>query len=115
LIVLFLAGIVFLYYENNPSGDSFFLKCPFKKMTGLDCPGCGSQRAFHALLHFNFREAFAQNALFVLAIPYLFLLLILNISGMKKKFPKTRKLLIGTKALSLILIIILLFFVFRNL
>ena len=84
-------------------------------MTGFDCPGCGSQRAFHELLHFNFRKAFAQNALFVLAIPYLFLGIIFNKEDVKQKFPKTRKFFFGKKSLMIILVFILIFSVFRNL
>lgn len=37
-------------------------RCPFKALTGLDCPGCGSQRALHALLHGRFSEAWHYNA-----------------------------------------------------
>ncbi|MDE7397749.1 MAG: DUF2752 domain-containing protein, partial [Muribaculum sp.] len=28
----------------------WFPKCLFRQLTGLECPGCGSQRAIHALL-----------------------------------------------------------------
>ena len=30
--------------------DIFFLPCPFKYLTGVDCPGCGFQRSLLALL-----------------------------------------------------------------
>lgn len=36
--------------------------CTIKSLTGLNCPGCGMQRAFIALLKGNFSESFAQNA-----------------------------------------------------
>jgi hypothetical protein len=38
--------------------DNFFLPCPFKALTGFDCPGCGFQRSFLALLKGNFQESF---------------------------------------------------------
>ena len=44
-------------------------------LTGLKCPGCGSQRAVHALLHADLASAFAHNALLVLSLPYLALLI----------------------------------------
>ncbi len=33
--------------------ESFLLACIFKQFTGLDCPGCGFQRSFLALLKGN--------------------------------------------------------------
>ena len=30
--------------------ESHLLACPFKKLTGLDCPGCGLQRSIVSLL-----------------------------------------------------------------
>jgi len=38
--------------------DSFFLTCPFKAITGFDCPGCGFQRSLLALLKGNWHESF---------------------------------------------------------
>ncbi|WP_460679796.1 DUF2752 domain-containing protein [Mucilaginibacter koreensis] len=34
------------------------LPCPIKYLTGIDCPGCGFQRSFVALLHGNFHQSF---------------------------------------------------------
>jgi hypothetical protein len=45
--------------------------CPFHALTGLYCPGCGSTRALHALLHADFAQAMAMNPLLVLALPVL--------------------------------------------
>lgn len=38
--------------------DSFLLTCPFKYLTGFDCPGCGFQRSCLALLHGDWSESF---------------------------------------------------------
>ena len=51
-------------------------KCMFHELTGLECPACGNQRALHALLHGNIKSAFSYNPLFVISLPYLFLLLV---------------------------------------
>lgn len=46
----------------------------FKTVTGFDCPGCGSQRAIHALLTGNPVAAWHYNAAFMLSLPLILLL-----------------------------------------
>ncbi|MDR3194628.1 MAG: DUF2752 domain-containing protein [Tannerella sp.] len=78
-IILLAAAILtggILYYRFNPAESPLFPKCPFLLLTGLKCPGCGSQRTIHALLHGDLCTAFLQNALLVCTLPYLFLLLL---------------------------------------
>jgi hypothetical protein len=43
--------------------------CPSRWLTGLFCPGCGSTRALHALLHGDLPGALAMNPLLVLSLP----------------------------------------------
>src|SRR5436305_14533126 len=45
--------------------------CPLKALTGLDCPACGSRRAFHSLAHGQLHQALDHNVLFVLGFPLL--------------------------------------------
>jgi hypothetical protein len=44
------------------------LPCPFKYLTGIDCPGCGFQRSVLALIQGQLRESFV---LYPPAIPLL--------------------------------------------
>lgn len=44
-------------------------KCPVKLLTGLYCPGCGSQRALHSVLHGQFSQAIMYNPFYLIAIP----------------------------------------------
>jgi len=73
LLVLLLLTVVavVVFYFFDPLKYSFFPKCPFKAMTGYDCPGCGFQRAVHALLHGNFMQAIRYNLFLVIGVPYL--------------------------------------------
>lgn len=72
-IWLLIAGLILLgiYGSFNPAEYAFFPPCPFRALTGWQCPGCGSQRAVHHLLNLNLSGAFSQNPLLVLSIPYL--------------------------------------------
>ena len=70
LTVMALVITVFYFYYN-PAVQSFGPPCLIHKTTGLYCWGCGGQRAFHALLHGEFRRAFQCNALIFLVLPLL--------------------------------------------
>lgn len=57
------------YYLNDPEVSqegSVFAVCPFHYITGLHCPGCGSQRAIHDALHLRLYDAIQHNALLLL-------------------------------------------------
>ena len=56
-------------YLFDPSGSGLYPLCPFRVMTGLYCPGCGTTRAMSRLLHGRLGDAFALNALAVLMTP----------------------------------------------
>ncbi|MBC7921136.1 MAG: DUF2752 domain-containing protein [Ferruginibacter sp.] len=66
-----LAGLAVLYYRWNPALFRFFPDCPFWVLTGAYCPGCGSQRAVHQLLHGHLRQAADYNLLLVITLPLL--------------------------------------------
>ena len=65
-----MAGAAVLFFFN-PATTVFYPKCLFHEVTGLYCPGCGTTRALHCLLHGEFLEALHENALAILAIPLL--------------------------------------------
>ena len=69
-----MGGVVL--YHINPTQYWFMPKCPFKLITGLSCPGCGIQRAIHALLHGEFAEAIKYNYFMVYSVPYVTLFII---------------------------------------
>ncbi len=73
LLAILLAGVSILFFFN-PDRCGFYPVCLFHQTTGLFCPGCGSLRALHQLLHGHVGAAFHFNALLVLAMPMLFAL-----------------------------------------
>lgn len=38
--------------------QNHLIPCPFKYLTGIDCPGCGFQRSLLALIQGNFHKSF---------------------------------------------------------
>lgn len=64
------AGFLFFFNPASP-GNQFFPKCPFRLLTGLQCPGCGSTRACYELLHLHPIAAFKLNPLMMLTLPFI--------------------------------------------
>lgn len=104
--------IIILYFLMNPN-VSTFPKCPLYSATGLYCPGCGSQRAFHHLLHFNLNGVVRNNILFlalVLVLLYELTRTIINRFYDKKK----RSIFYQKKALLIMLLLVIVYWVLRN-
>lgn len=128
LAVLLLAAVL-LYTETDPESSVLFPKCPFHLLTGLECPGCGSQRAIHSLLNGDIGAAAHYNLLLVLAIPYLGLLAALEVTRhillhlnvpekIKNKvshgISRTVAILYHGRAAWIVLAVVLLFWLLRN-
>ena len=69
---LFIATVgLVLLRVFDPAGSGIFPPCPVHYLTGWYCPGCGSLRALHALLHGNLHNAWAMNPLTILLLPFI--------------------------------------------
>jgi hypothetical protein len=55
----------------DPATSGIFPPCPVRYFTGWYCPGCGSLRAIHQLLHGNLEAAWSLNPLTVVLLPFL--------------------------------------------
>jgi len=67
-LLVFIFGLAVLFFLLNPSEHQLFPRCIFNTVTGYYCPGCGSQRAIHSLLHLNFAGVVGNNFLFIPAV-----------------------------------------------
>lgn len=80
-LLLGISLIAVLFFFLNPNEHVIFPRCVFYSFSGYYCPGCGSQRAIHSLLHLNIAGVVQNNFLFlpaVAAIIYHFLHSVLN-------------------------------------
>ena len=68
---LLAAGAAYLF-AFEPGRTGFFPICLFRFLTGYQCPGCGSTRALHQILHGHLVAAFMLNPLFLIALPFIF-------------------------------------------
>ncbi|MDR2361855.1 MAG: DUF2752 domain-containing protein [Prevotellaceae bacterium] len=102
-----------LFYVFNPA-EIPFPPCPFYKLTGFQCPGCGTQRALHSLLHGEWEEAFLYNPILIPALALIALLLYLNSFDGKKRFPTIHRILSGSAFIWGMLAVIILYWIGRN-
>lgn len=75
LVAVLLLVLGFIYYALDPSASTVFPRCLILTLTGYKCPGCGGQRAIHALLNGDVAGAFRYNAFLLIAIPWIMLCL----------------------------------------
>jgi hypothetical protein len=68
-------GVALLLARIDPNTPGSPLPpCPLRALTGLYCPGCGSTRCLHALVHGDVTQALAMNPLLVVVAPVLVLM-----------------------------------------
>ncbi len=67
-----LAGSLAYIGLGDPHSPRFvFPACPFKALTGWNCPACGGLRMTHDLLHGDLAAAFVDNAFLLIGLPLL--------------------------------------------
>lgn len=66
--------MVALLVVVDPHEPGHYPTCPFLRLTGWDCPGCGSLRAISSLAHGEVSQALSYNLMTVAALPLLVLL-----------------------------------------
>lgn len=115
LYVAIPAACIFIaaYALINPAETWWMPKCLIHFVTGLDCPGCGSQRALHSLLNGDFKAAFNYNPYVVTLLP---LILACGIAEVfPKKFAGFKKFLAHPVIIGFFITITVLWTIWRNL
>ena len=67
--LLLAAAAAVVIFCFDPATAGFYPPCLFNTVLGTACPGCGSLRALHQLLHGNFAAAWELNRVLVIAMP----------------------------------------------
>jgi len=115
LAALFIAAVgLVLLRAFDPARSWIFPPCPVHYLTGCYCPGCGSLRAIHALLHGDVHRAWAMNPLTIVLLPFvaygLFSEILVGLRG--RGLPQPR---LSSSAIYALGCMIVLFGVIRNL
>ncbi len=105
-------GAIYLFIFE-PGKTGFFPACPFRMLTGLACPGCGSTRGLHRLLHGAIISALEFNPLMVLLLPFLLYALVRYTAAAVSGRPLQRHNL-DAKYIWMLFGVIMSFWIFRN-
>jgi len=87
-------GLGVAYYFLDPGRLEWAPKCPLKMATGYDCPGCGSQRMIHALLHGDLAAALEANALMLILLPLI--IVMAWVEWLKHRYPRLHRVMFST-------------------
>ena len=104
-------GVVLFFLE--PGKSALLPGCLFRALTGFTCPGCGTTRALHQLVHGNFSAAFQFNPLLILSLPFLLYALLRYTNAVVRGQPINRNSLPASYIWA-IFGIVLFFWIFRN-
>jgi len=117
VLMIVIIVVIYLYSYFNPEDYQFFPKCPVYLLTGYQCPGCGSQRAFYHLFNGDFVTAFRYNPLMLLLVPYIFSGIYIEYVANRTnpRIARLRHIFFGKWAALVLAVIIVFYTLFRNL
>jgi Protein of unknown function (DUF2752) len=102
-----LAGALAYVGIADPHRPGFgFPVCPFKALTGWNCPACGGLRMTHDILHGDLGAAVVDNVFLLVGLPMLFAWLLVRW--------RSRKPLMNTPAMVVIVVAAITWTVVRN-
>ncbi|WP_423346907.1 DUF2752 domain-containing protein [Larkinella sp. VNQ87] len=84
-------------------------------LTGLQCPGCGSQRCLHQLMHGHLAQAYGYNPLLVLSLPYVLVGLLIEYTPLRNHSAGIRHRFYGKTASWIAFAVVLAYWIGRNL
>jgi len=111
LATVAVGAAVLWQFDPNVAGNPL-PPCPSLWLTGLFCPGCGTTRALHALLHGDLPGALAMNPLMVLSLPAVAVLLAQALDVLPKPLEPLARRLANARAWAVVVIV---YAVLRNL
>ena len=85
--VLGIGALTYVGIVDPHRPGSLFPPCPFRLLTGWNCPACGGLRMTHDLLHGDIAAAIVDNAFLLVGLPLLAVWAIWRIRRGERAFP----------------------------
>jgi Protein of unknown function (DUF2752) len=116
-VALAVAAVAFAahqLHQRGPDGLAWLPGCFFKRITGLNCPGCGMTRAAYATLHGHFAAAFRYNPVGMVLLPLALLGVAIELLGWIRARPLGHRLSVGVRGAKWIAWLMVSFWILRN-
>ena len=110
VLIAVAATYVFIF---EPGKSGFFPVCPFRALTGFTCPGCGTTRALHHLLHGEVWSAFQLNPFTMIMLPIMLYVMATHTYSVIRGVPSQQKPL-KQEYIWLLFVVVVTFWIVRN-
>jgi len=114
LISIAVVVLSLLYFFYPASKNSFHPSCIFRTITGLNCPGCGSQRAISSILKGDIPQAAAYNILLLISLPFIIYSAVVAIINAFTAKQVQQTLFYKNWFIKTVFIVVVLFWILRN-
>lgn len=113
IIIIALSILTVVYSLFDPEECQLFPQCPFRQLTGLLCPGCGSQRAIHQLLNGHPFSAIRYNAFLVVIFPWISAIILFKYFA-KNNGEQINRILLNRSVVNIYLLFLIIWWIYRN-
>jgi hypothetical protein len=93
-------GLAYVGLGDPHSPHFMFPVCPFKALTGWNCPGCGGLRMTHDVLHGDIAAAVVDNVFLLVGLPMLVAWLVVRWRRGQPLMPKPAIVVIAVAAIT---------------
>ena len=108
--------LLFAAYKLRQNGGAGWIPgCFFRKITDLECPGCGMTRATYAVLHGRFTEAFRLNPVGIILFPIAMIGLGIEVFAWVRGKTDNCRLSVGRWGALILAAVVMVWWVVRNL
>jgi len=111
LLILMLGA----YWLRKTGGAGWWPGCIFRKLTGIECPGCGMTRGAHAILNGRIAEGFAFNPVGMILLPIALLAIGIEVIGWVREKPLPFRIPTGRWGASIVAVVLITWWIGRNL
>lgn len=113
IVIIGVIAAVAFYAAVDPESTRWMPRCMLRTLTGYDCPGCGMQRAAHAVLNGDINAAWHYNPFLFLILPVGIIYSVIELSG--NRFPRLRRIMFSPAMLIGLCIVTIAWWIGRNL